>query len=399
MLKRLSALVVMIALCCFTLVGCGSKESQTIKIGVPIPLTGAQANFGEILQKAYRMAEEEINNAGGVKGKKLELVIVDHQGKPEAAMASAENMITTDKVSMLLGGYASSTAYAIAQVAQKNSMPYVVDVASADRVTQQGWKCVFRFSECSSMAMDGPISFMEKIAKPESIALIYENSVFGQDSIKIVESWAKQNGVKVAFSDSFMPGSVDFKPILSRIKEAHPDIIIPVAYLTDAVLIVRQAKELDISPKMFIGAGAGFVLPEFVTQAGNASAYVASASIWQPDMKYAGIPEFVKKWTDKFGTAPTYHAAAGYAAIYVAKDALERAVSLKPEDIANALKATDLKTVYGRVKFEDFNGYTNQNKPMGVMVQWLDGKLPTVWPAEAAAAKYVYPVPAWNERK
>lgn len=390
--RRLVAGFLSVILIAMALAGC-SKGSATIKIGVPLPLTGTQANFGEILQKAYNMAVEEINAAGGVKGEKLELVIKDHEGKPDAAMASVENMITADKVSVLMGGYASATAYAIAQVAQKNKMPYVVDVASADRVTQQGWEYVFRFSEASTMAMDGPINFMEQVAKPETIALIYENSVFGTDTIKIVESWAKNKGVRVVYSESFMPGSVDFKPILSKVKEANPDIIIPVAYLTDAVLLVRQAKELSIQPKMIIGAGAGFVLPEFVAQAGDAHKFVASASIWQPDMKYPGVQDFVKKWTEKYGSAPTYHAASGYSAVYVVKDALERAKSFAPTDIAAALKETDLDIVYGHIKFENFNGYTNQNKPMGVMAQWIDKKLPTVWPPNAAAAHYVYPVP------
>jgi len=395
MLKRVFGLVLVVVVL-GTIAGSASAES--IKIGITLPLTGAQAAFGEILNNAYNLAADEINAAGGVNGNKLELLITDHQGQPELAMSAVENMINSDKVALLLGGYASATAYAIAQVAQKNSIPYIIDVASSARITREGWQYVFRFSETSSMAMNGPFAFMQNVAKPKSLALVYENSTFGTDSIEVVEDWAQQQGIEIKYSGLFNSGLVDFKPVLSRVKEAEADIVIFVAYLTDAVVLMRQSQELDISPKMFIGAGAGFVLEDFAKQVGAASQYVGSASIWQPDIDYPGVSEFVNKWTAKFNSAPTYHAAAGYSAIYLIKDVLERSTSLSNEDLYNALRETDLWTVYGNIKFKDFDDYINQSEPLGVMTQWFDGVMHTVWPADFAIKEYVFPVPVWNER-
>ena len=397
MLKRIVGSILVVVLALVTMVG-SSSGAEPIRIGAPLPLTGPQAAFGEILSTAYTMAAEAINAAGGVNGRMLELLIVDHQGQPELAMSAVERMILRDNVPLLLGGYATATAFAMGQVAERNRIPYIIDIASANRITRQGWEWVFRFSWSSSMAMNGPFAFMESVGNPESIAVVYENSTFGVDTFEAVELWAERQNVEISFAGGFNPGVVDFRPILSRVRDVDADIVILIAYVTDAVLLMRQSQELDINPNMFIGAGAGFAVPEFAAQAGVSAHYVASASIWQPDLAYPGIPEFVAKWEERTGTAPSYHAAAGYASIYLIRDVLERAASLSNVDIHKALRETDLWTVYGRIHFTDFDGYTNQNIPIGVMAQWFDDTLHTIWPSEYAGRPFTFPVPSWDDR-
>lgn len=119
---------------------------ETIKVGIVLPLTGDQAKFGEIEKQSFDLALEEINAAGGIKGKKLEFLIEDDTGRPEVGRSVAEKLITKDQVVMLGGGYASSTTYAVAGVAQQNRLPFLINTGSADDITEKKWDYIFRLN-------------------------------------------------------------------------------------------------------------------------------------------------------------------------------------------------------------------------------------------------------------
>jgi len=172
-----------------------------------------------------------------------------------------------------------------------------------------------------------------------------------------------------------------------------------VSYVMDAALLVRQAKELDLNPKLFIGGAAGFTLPEFQKNAGDATEFVYSATLWVDSVPYAGAQEYAKKYLAKYKEVTEYHGAEAYASMYVVADALKRAKSITPKDVRDALATTDMMTAFGPVKFISYEKKTQQNKLPTYMVQWQNGRLETVWPKDVAMKKYVFPVPKWNERK
>ncbi|MBP1738631.1 MAG: Extracellular ligand-binding receptor, partial [Deltaproteobacteria bacterium] len=137
----LAGLVFMVTFC----LGLSYSFAQdTIKVGIVLPLTGDQAKFGEIEKQSFDLALAEINAAGGVKGKKLELIIEDDTGRPEVGRSVVEKLITKDKVVMLGGGYSSSVTYAVAGVCQQNQMPFLVNTGSADNISTSGWDWIFR---------------------------------------------------------------------------------------------------------------------------------------------------------------------------------------------------------------------------------------------------------------
>ncbi|HYV42438.1 MAG TPA: ABC transporter substrate-binding protein, partial [Thermoanaerobaculia bacterium] len=161
-----------------------SAQGKTFKVGIPLPLTGAEAKFGEIEKQAYEMAVEEINAKGGVNGVKLVLDIQDSGGKPETATAIVEKFITIDKYPIVVGEYTSQCSYAVAGIAEKYKVPYLVVTGAADKITQQGWKNVYRMNPPSSLYNMGVFSFFEEVAKPKSIAILYENTDFGTSTSK-----------------------------------------------------------------------------------------------------------------------------------------------------------------------------------------------------------------------
>jgi len=171
-----------------------------------------------------------------------------------------------------------------------------------------------------------------------------------------------------------------------------------ISYIMDASLLMRQSKELNFNPKLYVGGAAGFTLPEFQKNAGNASDFVFSATLWTPSVPYPGAKEYYDKFVAKYNTPTEYHGAEAYAGMYVLADALKRAKSLTPDGVRDALAATDMMTVFGPVKFISYGKMTQQNQLPTFLVQWINGKLETVWPKDVSTLKYVYPVPKWNER-
>jgi len=374
-------------------------QTKEFKVGIPLPLTGAEAKFGEMEKQAYQMAVEEINAKGGVKGAKLVLDIQDSGGKPETATAIVEKFITVNKYPIVVGEYTSQCSYAVAGVAEKYKVPYLVVTGAADKITQQGWKYVYRLNPPSSLYNMGIFSFYEAVAKPKSIALLYENTDFGTSTSKAMKEYCDAKGIKVVLSEGYQSGAVDFKPILQKVKSLRPEIIYMVSYLMDASLLMRQSKELDINPQAFIGGAAGFTLPEFLQNAADASELVMSGTLWTPQAKYPGAKEFFDKFKAKFGKEPDYHGAEAYAAAYVLADTLTRAKAWGPEELRDALAATDMMTAFGPVKFAAWGQFTNQNKMDTLVLQVIKKKFETIWPKEGASAPYVYPVPRWRDRK
>ena len=378
----------------------GALAADTIKVGVLLPLTGSMAKFGEIEKRSFDMAVEEINAKGGVNGKKIELVFEDDTGKPDVGRSGLEKLISREKVPVITGGYASSVVAAGAPVAQQFKVPFVICTGAADDVTEKGYDYVFRINQTASEYPNAVKSFLQGVAKDvKTVALLYENTAFGQSSSKSFEKDAVDLGLKIIVKEGYQAGAIDFKPILTKVKAANPDMIYMVSYVMDASLLMRQSKELHINPKMFVGGGAGFTLPEFAKSAGDAAEGVYSATLWVETLPFPGARKYAENFKKRYGSETEYHGAEAYSAMYVVADALKRAKSFTPKDIRDALAMTDMKTAFGPVKFVSYGKKTQQNKLDTYMVQWQKGELESVWPTGSATKKYIYPTPPWDKRK
>ncbi|MBE3594351.1 MAG: ABC transporter substrate-binding protein [Candidatus Carbobacillus altaicus] len=378
-----------------------TTKNEAIKIGVILPLTGSEAMFGEMEKNAMLLAYEELEQAGKttIDGKKIELLFEDDQSKQDSAKAAAEKLINQDRVAMLSGGYASSNTNVIASTAQAMKVPFLIITGSADDITRQGWNYVFRGTAAPASKYTGAMwDFMDTVVKPKTAAVIYENTDFGTSSAKGFRESAASRGIEIVYDQSYEKGALDFKPILSNMKKKDPDIIFAVSYVMDAALIVKQMKEVDLNPKLFIGGAAGYTMPEFKENAGSASEYISSTTLWVPNVAWKGAKEFYENYKEKYSKEADYHGAQAYASMYLIADALSRAASADRDAIQLALKETKLDTIMGPIAFEDWDGYTNQNKPTTYVVQWQEGKLEVIWPEDAASKSYVYPVPTWKER-
>jgi branched-chain amino acid transport system substrate-binding protein len=377
----------------------GHLFAQDARFSIPLPLTGTQAKFGEIEKRSYEIAMEEINAAGGIKGKKIVLEFEDSQGKPEVSRSIAEKMIDVKKQPVIFGEYSSSCSKAIAAVAEERKIPYLVVTGATDDITQQNYKYVFRMNPTNAYYASGMMSFFKEVVKPTTIVILYESSDFGTSGAEDMVKQSEKAGMKVLVKEKYEKGAIDFKPILSKVKTERPDVIYMVSYVMDAALLMNQIKELQIDAKLFAGGAAGFAIPEFIQRGKEASEYVVTAALWSPRVTYSGAKEFAEKYKKRFGDYPSYHGAEAYSTLYVIKDVLTRSKSWNSDDIRDALKTTNLITAFGPIKFEDKEGYTNQNFMDTLVMQVINGQHETIWPQKYASKKYIYPIRRWRDRK
>jgi branched-chain amino acid transport system substrate-binding protein len=373
--------------------------AQEPRFSIPLPLTGTNAKFGEIEKNSYEIATEEINAAGGIKGKKVVLEFEDSQGKPEVSRSIVEKLIDVKKQPIIFGEYSSACSKAIAAVAEERKVPYLVVTGATDDITQQNYKYVFRMNPTNAYYATGMLSFLREVVKPTSIAILYESSDFGTSGAEDMVKQAVKFPMKLLAKEQYEKGAVDFKPILSKVKAARPDMIYMVSYVMDASLLMRQIRELRIEASLYAGGAAGFAIPEFIQSAKEASEYVVSATLWSPQVAYPGAKEFAEKYKKRFGDYPSYHGAEAYSALYIIKDVLGRAKTWTANDIRDAMKVTNMMTAFGPIRFEDKEGYTNQNFMDTLVLQVINSQFETIWPQKYASKKYVYPIPRWRDRK
>ena len=389
--------------------GGGVQAEDTLKIGAPQPMTGPDAPFGDKFKKAYTLAVDEINANGGVNGKKIEVIIEDHQAKNPLAATVTEKLINQNKVLVLTGGRASGQAVEIASMAQRLKCPYVVDHPSADIITAKGFEWVFRDNPTGSIYPQAFNKFISEVpgAMPKSAAVVYDNTVFGKSIANSAMNFLKSKNVPIVSDEAYAVNTLDFKPLMTKVKAKNPDYLLMVAVsTTDAILLNRHAKEIGVTPRAFVGFGGGFGVADFANELGPLAENAFSSAAWSGNPNDSATRAFYEKFHKTYGIYPKEHEVEGYAIIYIIADAMKRAnltgdLPKDREAIREALLKTDMTTVFGKVKFGDWSGplgdkYTNQNiysPEHSVLAQWRGGKLLNVYPKANAEAEYIFPDP------
>ena len=370
----------------------GALAAETIKVGILLPLSGPLGYFGEMEKQSFDLALEEINGSGGIKGSKLDFIYQDTKGDVDGGREAVTKLMDEDKVVMLGGGFYSPATFSMAGLAQQNRVPFLINTASDDKITEQGWDYVFRLNPPGSAYSGGIESFLAGVVKPKTAVTIYEDSVHGRNSAEYFRKTCDKLGIQVLMAEGYEHGVETFKPILSKVKELNPDVVFMSSYVTDGSTIMIEARQMKITPKIFLGGATGFTMPEFVQYAGVASESVMTATLWHQALPLPGAMAYFKRFTSKYNKEPDYHGAEAYAAAYVIKDVLQRAPSFAPEDIKKSLENTRLKTLFGPVRFVSYGNKINQNKLTSYVVQWQFSRLKLIWPKNLANADYVYPV-------
>ncbi|MBZ4658388.1 MAG: Extracellular ligand-binding receptor [Desulfacinum sp.] len=386
-------------------------QDVVVKVGNIIPLSGPSASVGLQGKQAREMAVEEINAAGGIQslgGAKLVMLYADSESKPEKGVAEAERLINTEKVHVLTGCWNSAVTYPVTAVAERYGIPFIVPVSVADKITEQGFKNVFRIAAKDSWWTRDQFAFLKDLqeefgTKVSKLAFVYENGDWGKGFAEQWKKLAAEQGYEVVLDEPYPSTATDLSPVVQKIRRARPDVLMLVSNAADAILLTNTLAEYKVNLKAVIASGGGHADPSFLKAAGENARYLFDIVEWETDINKPGAQEANAKYKAKYGQNLTGEAVDAYLAMYVLADALERAGSLDPAKIREALAATNYRSGpgmivgYDAVEFDE----TGQNKHASlVMVQINDLghglERITVWPKGARRAGYtpVFPMPA-----
>lgn len=363
--------------------------------GVPIGFinakTGKQAQIGENLTNAVTLAIEDLHK----RGINVDLKSADDQGKPDVSLSAFEKLVNSDNVVGVVGSYTSATSSAIAKRAKQYKISLAVPIAASEDITQQLNEWVFRTnapsSQYSPVLLDAVMSLDKSL---KTFALIGINDAFGISVMRQAQIHAKKLGLREVAFEKYAEGQIDFRSTLSKVKEAKPDIIINTSYDIDSMLLMRQARELGLTPKAFLGAGGGYVTDAFLKEPAISTNVLASTQ-WTKDVNWKGAKEFNKRYTDKFGKAPTYHAACAYQTMIIMAECASKATGKNLAELREStrknLRNGEWDGILGKVKYTDYERFTNQNNHQMLVQQAQGGEYKTVYPPKFANAKIKYP--------
>ena len=382
-------------------------EGDTITLGAAVSLTGKYSTNGMHTKNGYDLGVAIINSTGGitVNGKKYKVAIkyYDDESTPARGAQLAERLINQDGVKFLLGPYGSGLTKAMAPITEKYQVPMVEANGASIGLFKKGYKYLFAILSTTEQYLQTAVALAASVHKGSGkkvrIAGAFENDPFSQDISSGVFADAKRLGMKVVIDDKLPQDLNDMSATLTKVKALKPDLLVVSGHAKGAALAIRQIADMKVNVPMLAltHCDSANIIGKF----GKDAEYALCASQWDRGLaykdKYFGSAEdFAKRFEKEYKYSPPYQAAESAAAVLVYKDAFERAGSLDPKKVRDAISATDTQTFYGNIKFDSTG--KNIAKPM-VLYQVQDGEYKVVAPTEWASAKLRWPTPTWDKRK
>ena len=337
------------------LAGCGQEaKSDEIKIGANFEITGNVANYGGMTLEGLKLAIKQANDAGGVNGKKITLVVADTKSEASEAANSATKLISTDKVKVLVGPSTTSNVLATTQIATENKIPLIAPTGTSPKITvENGQVKPYIFRSCFIDPLQGEVmaTFASKTLKAKTAAVYMDSSSdYSKSLAQVFKEKFEAAGGKVVLEEAFFQKDQDFKATLTKIKGANADVIFIPAYYEEVGKIVKQARELGINSPMLGTDGWDDAKVVDIAGAGALNNTFFSTHYSEQDSEVQG---FVEAFKAEYNKAPNVFAALGYDAGKMLIDAIKRAGSDDPGKIRQALEETkDLQVGTGMISID-----------------------------------------------
>jgi len=380
-----------------------AQGSAPLKVGVLLPRSGVQAGLGQACQRGADIAEAVLNDLNY--GIKIELMNADTESNVDIARTQAEKLINGG-ANVLTGAFDSGQSAAIAQVAEQRSVPYIINIAAAPQITEQGYKYVFRNFPTAPMLITDALALQKDLfaatgKTPKTAVLMSVNDTFGT---------AMQGGIKALFPKLDMPYEIldvitydprakDLSVEVAKAKATKAELVMPVSRLNDAILLVQEMVKQRYEPMGIVNPGApGMYEQQFYKTLGKYSEFCVSNVPWlNPRSKMT--PVLAKRFKEKFpNDLLELNVGFTFEAILIAADAYKRTKSAHPFAMIEALRATkidDHVMVGGPIQFNPKGQNVNIKS---AAVQNLKRQPVVVLPVDSAAAKPVFPMPKWGAK-
>ena len=370
-------------------------EAPPVNVGVIMPLSGPNAQFGINSRNGVELVADEINKAGGIAelgGAKINLVVADATSTPTTAGTVAQRLITQQDMTAVLGAFASSLTLAISEVTERRDIP-LLTMSFADQITGRGYKNIFQVVAKASVIGKAQFEYTAAIAqaagtKIEKIAIMYEDTAYGTAQANGLRAGAKAANVELVMDDAYPLGITDTTPLINKLRASGAQAVFPVSYLNDSLLIIRTMRQQKVTIPA-IGGAAGYVIPDFEKGLGEFAENVLSIDTSNYDL----APELTERFRKRFGYFMVHEALEHAVCLEIVVQAIKKAKSAKAEEVAAALRGAKFTGGWingmtgGAVQFNEA-GLNVLSVPL--MVQWRAKDIVTVWPKEIARSAPVW---------
>jgi branched-chain amino acid transport system substrate-binding protein len=398
-----------------------SAQVDEIKVGVVLPLSGPLATTGQMTKGAMELTADIVNNKyedlniplaeteglPNFGGAKLKLIFLDDQSNAERAMGSVDQLITQEGVCAVMGSIASTVTATASQAAERLEVPFLNPLSSSPGLTERGFKWFFRCCPDDDLFTRNFFEFMEETEREKGIdfgttvAMLYENTLWGSDVAVAIRKYAPQFGYEVVEDLPYTARSASLTSEIQRLKAANADVVILASYVSDAILIQTTMKELNYIPPYLLAMDSGHNDPNFIATVGELANYIVSREVYTSSLlENPTVAKLNEMSKERIGFPIVQSIAQGMTGVMVMADALSRAKSLEPEDIRIALAETDIpqeKLIFPWPSLK-FNEKGQVSTGRGIMVQILEEEYEPIWPFDIATVEPVLPVPSWDER-
>ncbi len=372
-----------------------APTGDPIRIGASVSTTGTNGRTGLYQQEAYLLWEAQKNASGGLLGRPVEMVLYDDQSDPTTGARLYERLITEDQVDLVMGPYASGVTQAVAQITERYGYPLLVAGASANSIWESGFRAIFGVYSVAGDYFKDIITTIAPAQDYKTAAVIYEDAVFPMSTGQGAVTTLQDQGIEVVLEESYPQKATDVSSVLTKIRDLDPDMLIGGSYLPDSVLIVRQAKELGLNPRLY-AFSVGAAQPDFVETLGADANYVLGPSMWEPEIETEGNADFMAAYQQMWDRDPDYHSATGYAGCQILERAVTNVGELDLEALAEALSSLTMNTILPGEYRVDETGKQIGHIPL--TVQWQDGQKIIVAPEDQQTGELNLPTPPWDER-
>ena len=367
--------------------GAHAWAAEPIRIGVSLGLSGRYAPQAEMHQRSYELCQAETNDAGGVLGRPLAFIIEDDRGEA-AEVGRIYKSFTAGRADIIIAPYGSDLTTVASDIAEEGGYPMLAPGAAADTLWRRGYRNIIGVITPASRYTVGILGLASE-HRMKRIALVHAGDAFSQEIANGARKWAPFLKFQDFVLDEELSADArDDQRMIARIRAARPEVLVVAGYSGEAVRMRRALAEAGWMPTIFF-ATVGPSLPAWLTELGPLGDKAFTTSIWEPpaERQNSASQEFSDAFAKRFGVAPSYHAAAAYAACQIMIMALRKAGSLDRDRYRETLFGMDVMTIIGRF-LPDRSGM--QTKRDDLVVQWIDGRKETVWPDERRTAEPVF---------
>lgn len=382
-----------------------SWAEDVIQIGAMLPLTGTVAPEGLRHKEGYDLWAKVSNEKGGIKinGKsyKVSIKYYDYKSETGTAMKLMEKMITQDKIMFILGPFGSGLTKATSSVSEKYGAVMVVPTGGSVKGFTPGYKYLFGTLSDNVRIIEPLVeSAMSQADPPRTAALAARNDLYPMAVAGNFQKVAKAAGIKILDFDKYVPGTKDFSSVVTKFKQLKPDWIFVSGYLEELVTFTKNMKQLNLNAKV-VSMTAGPSYWDYIVALGKDADYVSTPTWWHEKARWKGddifgsTQNYNKLFKETYKHRPDYLTASASACGVVFQKAFEKANSLDPKKVRDAMASLNFTSFFGPIKF----GPVGQNIALpGIVLQIKDKDWLVIRPKVMQDRELIYPVPDWNKR-